>query len=161
MCDYDNNYIQNIDLVYTYTENYLQNRRSEFSSMRSRQGTFLGFAGLLLRFNLDLSDSQPSYLLTKIGALVTSFCSVFILGWALRAFVVGYFVFPSFLIQDDLNSQNVEIKLSILSKHTKACEDLSLALLEQKKLLNQAIIFMVFSVFFFTVNGVLVSFFGK
>jgi hypothetical protein len=79
MYRYNKNYIENIDLAYTYTENYLKDRRSEISNIKLRQGTFLGFAGLLLRFSLDLSDSQPSYLLTKIGALVTSFCSILIL----------------------------------------------------------------------------------
>lgn len=162
MCDYNKNDIQNIDFAYTYTENYLKERRSDISNLKLRQATFLGFAGLLLRLNFDLSDSQPSYLLTKIGALVTSFCSIFILGWALRASFSGVIIVPSTLIEEEyLQSQNAELKLAIIRKHTIACDELYSTGIELKKLLNQAITFLVFSAFFFTFNGVLVSFLGK
>jgi hypothetical protein len=162
MYEYNKNDIQNIDLAYIYTENYLKDRRSDISNLRLRQGTFLGFAGLLLRFNMELSNSQPSYLLTKIVALVTSFCSIFILGWALRAYLSGVVVDPGTLIEDEyLQSQNPEIKLAIVRKHIKACDDLYLLSLEQKKWLNYAINFLVSSAFFFTANCILVSFFGK
>jgi hypothetical protein len=61
----------------------------------------------------------------------------------------GVIVIPSALIEDEyLQSQKVEIKLGILRKHTKGCEELASSGLEQKKLLNQAITFLVFSAFF-------------
>ncbi|SRR6476469_5738812 len=162
MCDYSQNDIQNIDLAYTYTENYLKDRRNEISNLKVRLGTFLGFAGLLLRFNIDLPSSQPSYLLTKIGALVTSFFSIAILAWALRAYMGGEILDPSVLIKDVyFQAQNADIKLEIINKHTKACYDIYSSIDKQIKLLNLAINFLLFSAFFFTVNGVLVSFLGK
>jgi len=159
---YDDNYKENIELAYTYTENHLKERKNDINNIKLRQGTFLGFAGLLLRFSLELPDNQPSYLLTKIGALVTSFCSIFILGLALRAYFRGIVYDPINLIKEDiLESQNIEVKLVIIRKNTIACDDLYLLGVELKKSLQQGIIILVCSAFFFTLNGVLVSFFGK
>ena len=109
-----------------------------------------------------MSDSQPSYLFTKIGALVTSFCSILILRWALRAYLSGVVTNPSVLIEYEyLQSPNAEIKLAIIRKYTLACDDLYLSGIEQLKLLNQAITFLVLSALFVTCNDVLVSFFVK
>jgi hypothetical protein len=164
MDDYELNNIQNfdlaknVDLAYTYTENYFNDRIKEISNIRLRQSAFLGFAGLLLRFSLDLPNSQPSYLLTKILALSTSFVSILILGWALKSSSSGDVLSPSVLIQYKyLHFPNVDNKLEIVTKHTKTCHELHLSAIKQKNLLNQAINWLLFSAFFFTANGIFVS----
>jgi hypothetical protein len=159
---YTENHIQNIDLAYTYTENYLKHRVSEANNISLRLGTFLGFAGLLLRFNMDLPNSQPSYLLTKIGALVTSFCAIAIIAGALRAFIVGEIIAPISFIEFDLSQAiSADIKFVIFKSHAQTCEELYLLSQKQIKLLNKAIICLAFSALFFTINGILVSFLGK
>jgi hypothetical protein len=158
MDGYDPENIKNVDLAYTYTENYINDRIKEVSNIRLRQSAFLGFAGLLLRFSLDLPDSQPSYLLTKILALSTSFGSILTLGWALRSVSSGKVLFPSVLIGDKyLQPPNVETKLEIVVEHIKLCEELYSSGIKQQKLLNQAITWLLFSASFFTANGILVS----
>lgn len=161
--DYDSNNIQNIDLAYTYTENFLKERRNESSNLKSWQATFLGFAGLLLRFSIDLPTTQPIYLLTKILALVTSCFSIAILACALTASLGGEVVYPSSLIDDNelFLLKNANLKFYICRKHTKLSEVIFKSVKKQKNLLNCAIYFLVASVVSFTINGVLVSFLGK
>jgi hypothetical protein len=161
--EYDSNDIENIDLAYTYTENFLKERRNESSNLKSRQATFLGFAGLLLRFSIDLPTSQPAYLLTKILALVTSCFSIAILACALTASLGGKVVYPSSLIDDNelFLLKNANVKFYICRKHTKLSEDIFSSVKEQKNLLNWAIGFLVASAICFTINGVLVSCLGK
>jgi hypothetical protein len=60
----DNNDRENINLAYFYREDFLKDRKIEIKQLDWRLGTFLGFAGLQLRFGIDLLNSQPSYLLT-------------------------------------------------------------------------------------------------
>ena len=72
----DNKDRENINLAYSYREDFLKDRKIEIKQLDWRLGTFLGFAGLRLRFGIDVLNSQPSYLLTKIGALLTSFGSI-------------------------------------------------------------------------------------
>ncbi len=169
MKDYDDNAIKNIELAYDYTENFLKTRRTEVANLKLRLGTFLGFAALLLRFDLDLPNSQPFYSLTsltKIGALVTCLGSIAILVWALKPRPIGASnVDPNSLtklIQDeDFQSKNAELKFEIAKKYAETCEELSLLSYQQKDLLNQAIICLVFNAFFVAFNEVLVSFFEK
>lgn len=156
-----NRNIESIDLVYAYTEDFLKERKDAINKLKLRSGTFLGFAGLLLRFNIDLPDTQPSYLLTKIGALVTSFCSIAILAWALRSNPKALLVNPNSLKENCLQLQTAEIKMMIINIHAKACEELTLVAYKQKEFLNRAITCLVFSALFFAVNGILVSFCGR
>jgi hypothetical protein len=158
MDGYDPENIKNVDLAYTYTENYINDRIKEVTNIRLRQSAFLGFAGLLLRFSLDLPDSEPSYLLTKILALFTSLGSIWTLGIGLKSVSSGKVLFPSVLIEDKyLQLPNVENKLEIVDKHIKLCEELYSSGIKQQKLLNQAITWLLLSASSFTANAILVS----
>jgi hypothetical protein len=166
--DYDENAVKNIELAYAYTENNFKDRKSEIANLKLRLGTFLGFAALLLRFDLDLPNSQPFYSftsLTKIGALVTCFSSIAILVWALRPQISGEVADPIILtklIQDeDFKTKNAELKFEIAKKYAQACEELYLLSYKQKELLNKAIICLGSNAFLVAVNEVLVSFFEK
>jgi hypothetical protein len=158
----NDNDIKNIDLAYSYTEDFLKDRKSEIKQLDWRLGTFLGFAGLLLKFGIDLPNSQPSYLLTKIGALVTSFCSIAIVTWTLRSNPKGKIVKPSYLMKDEcFHKQTVEIKAMIINTHTEASKELNLLANQKQIFFNRAIAWLAFSALFFVVNGILVSSFGK
>lgn len=165
---YNDNDIKNIELAYAYTENNLKDRKSEIANLKLRLGTFLGFAAVLLRFNLDLSNSQPFYSLTsltKIGALVTCFSSIAILVWALRPQIKGEVADPSSLTKlienENFKVENAELKFEIAKKYAKACEELYLLSYEQKNLLNQAIICLVLNALFVALNDILISFLKK
>jgi hypothetical protein len=154
--------IENIEFAYSYTEDFLKDRKSEIKQLDWRLGTFLGFAGLLLKFGIDLPNSQPSYLLTKIGTLFTSFCSIVIVTWALRSNPKGKIVKPSYLMEDEcFQKQTAEIKAMIINTHTEASKELDLLANEKQFFLNLAITFLAVSAFFFVSNGILVSSLGK
>jgi hypothetical protein len=76
---------ENIDLAYTYTQDNLKYMDTQIDNLRTRVSTFLALAGVLLRFIIELSDTQPSYKLTKILAYLTCFISICLLGLALRS----------------------------------------------------------------------------
>jgi len=148
----------NIDLAYDYTENFLKDRKSEIKHLDWRLGTFLGFAGLLLRFGADLPDNQPSYLLTKILLLTTSLASVIIASWGLRSKSQGVLVDPSYLMEDEcFQKENLEVKAMIINTHTTTSHALDLLAQKKQLHLNRAITCLTFSVVFLAINGILVT----
>ncbi|MEG4011157.1 MULTISPECIES: hypothetical protein [unclassified Microcoleus] len=157
--------VEIIDLAYTYTKDNLNHIKSQIDNLRSRVATFLGFGGVLLRFILELSDSQPSYKITKILAFFTCFSAITLLGLASisnsKVDITSY---------TDATENNTDIFLYELPEQSKSKfiqlnKELSVDYFTTankiKKLLNPAIICLVLSAFLFTVNGLLVSFFGK
>jgi len=153
---------ENINLAYSYTEDFLKDRKSEIKQLDWRLGTFLGFAGVLLKFGIDLSDSQQIYLLTKIGVLVNSFYAIVIVTWALRSNPTGELVEPSYLMEKEcFQKQTVQIKAMIINTHTQASKELDLLAKEKQSSLNNAIACLAVSAFFFAVNGILASSFEK
>jgi hypothetical protein len=158
----NNNSTENIDLAYSYTEDFLKDRKNEIKHLDWRLGTFLGFAGLLLRLGTDLHDTKPSYLLTKLGVLVTSTFSVVIATWGLRSNSKGRFVKPSYLMEDEcFTKETPEIKAMIINTHKKTSDELDLLARQKQLYLNRAIIWLAASALFSAINGILVAFFGK
>jgi hypothetical protein len=158
----NNNSIDNIDLAYSYTEDFLKDRKNEIKHLDWRLGTFLGFAGLLLRFGTDLCDTQPSYLLTKLGVLVTSTCSVIIATWALRANSKGKFVKPSYLMEKEcFTRETPRIKAMIINTHTYTSDELDILARQKQAYLSGAITSLGASALFLAANGILVAIFGK
>jgi hypothetical protein len=165
---FDDNAKKNIELAYAYTENNFKDRRNEIANIKLRLGTLLGFAALLLRFDLDLPNSPPFYSptsLTKIGALVTCFGSIALLVWALRPQSSGELVDPSSLTNliknEDFKYENAELKFEITQKYAKACEELYLLSYKQKNSLTLAIIGLGLNALIVAIKEVLVIFFEK
>lgn len=162
MFNYNTNDTENIDLAYSYTQDFLKELKNDIKHLEVRLGTFLGFAGLLLRFNIDLSSNQPIYLFTKIAALFTSFCAIVIVSWALRSNPKRGIVDPSYLMEDEIFQQRTsQNKAMIINTHKIICQELEVVAYKKRNFLNQAIICLAFSTFFFAINGMLVSFLGN
>jgi hypothetical protein len=158
----NNNSTDNIDLAYSYTEDFLKDRKNEIKHLDWRLGTFLGFAGLLLRFGIDLPNSQPSYLLTKLGVLVASTSSVVIAAWGLRSNSKGKFVKPSYLMESEcFTKETPRIKAMIINTHKETSDELDKLARQKQVYLRRAIACLAASTVFFAINGVLVAFFGK
>ncbi|MEG4121452.1 hypothetical protein QUA43_28775 [Microcoleus sp. N9_B4] len=158
----DNFDIENIDLANTYTENNLKDIKSDISNLRSRAATFLGFAGVLLRFIIELSNSQPSYLYTKIGAFLACFYSIFVLALSLISNPRrGEITYEDFINKYLLPHPILDVKRMILKYNIEFWEYLYSQAHKIKDLLNQAIIGLVLSAFFFGLNNILVSFIEK
>jgi hypothetical protein len=156
---------ERVDLAYTNLKDNLKSISTGVHNLRSRAATFLGFAGLLLRFIIELSDSQPSYKLTKLLAFLTCFCSITLLGWALRSnYQAGLIEYISAIENNTdifLGNTPVKAKMIFIESLIKSCEFSFTRAVEIKNLLNISIICLVFSAFFFTINGILVTFLGK
>lgn len=154
-----------VDLAYTYLEDNLKRLSASIHNLRSRAATFLGFAGLLLRFILELSDSQPSYKLTKLLAFVTCFCSITLLAWVLRSNpkmdIIRYMDTIKNNTDIFLKNTSVEGKRIFIESLIQSCELHITWAYEIKNLLNISIVCLVSSAFFFAINGILVTFLGK
>ena len=158
----NNNSIDNIDLAYSYTENFLKDRKNEIKHLDWRLGTFLGFAGLLLRFGIDLPNTQPSYLLSKVGVLVASTFSVVIAAWGLKANSKGRLVKPTYLMEREcFEKESPEIKAMIVKTHAETSDKLDLLARQKQACLSQTIIWLAASALLFAINGILVAFFGE
>jgi hypothetical protein len=158
----DNPNVENIDLVYLFINDFLKRLNDQVNNLRSRAATFLAFAGVLLKFSTELSDSEPSYLITKIGALLTSFCSIGFLGFALKSTPrIVDMKLRDTIESDFLQIPIVEVKKIIIYEDLSFCEYLFKLATEIKNLLNVAIFSLVFSAFFFVANVILVSFIEK
>jgi len=156
----DNSNLTSIDFTYEYTKDSIKHLHSEIYNLRSRLSTFLAFGGVLLRFTTDLSDSQPSYLLTKILAVLTSFCSIALLGWALRSNPEGSDIYRD-SVEFCLQNTTVEVKNSLIENSKEVVESLTSVANKTKNLLNLSIYCLVFSALFLTINVILVSFLKK
>lgn len=155
----DNPNVENLDLAVAYTEGYLKDMRLQVDNLRSRSATFLGFGGLLLRFSAELTHTELIFLVTKVGAIVTSFCSVCLLGLALSSAPrEGVINFKDYMYEHFLPSPIEEVKMMIINNNLAGHEYLTTVSNYLKNLLNPAIISLVFSALFFTFNLVLVIF---
>jgi hypothetical protein len=160
--------LERVDLAYTYLKDKSKSNSTAIHNLRSRAATFLGFAGLLLRFIIELSDSQPSYKLTKLLAFLTCFCSIALLGWALSSKYPTATINPVTYVDGLKNATNiflentpVEAKMFFIGNFISSSE-FSFTMIDKiKSLLNTSIVCLVFSAFFFTLNGILVTFLGK
>jgi hypothetical protein len=122
----------------------------------------LGFAGLLLRFIIELSNSLPIYLYTKLAAFLTSFYSIVLLALLLMSNPrLAEITHKGFICKYFLSDPILDIKRMILKYNIDFFDYLNSEAHKIKNLLNQAIICLVLSAFFFTFNSVLVSFLGK
>lgn len=158
----NNNNINNIDLAYSYTEDFLKDRKNEIKQLDWRLGTFLGFAGLLLKFGIDLPNSQPSYLLTKLGVLVASTFSVVIATLGIKSNSKGKFVKPSYLMEEEcFKKETPKVKAMIINTHKKASEELDILARQKQAYLRRSVTWLAASALFLAVNGILVTFFGK
>jgi hypothetical protein len=157
--------IERIDLAYTYTKENLKHIYSQIDSLRSRVQTFLGFGGVLLRFIMELSDSQPSYKLTKILAYLTCFSAIALLGLALKSNsnveITSYRSATENNTDIFLDDPPVQSKSKFIEHNKEISENYFTAAYKIKNLLNPAIICLIFSTFFFTLNGILVTLLGK
>lgn len=156
----DNKNTNNIELAYSYTEDFIKDRKNEIKHLDWRLGTFLGFAGLLLRFGIDLPNTEPSYLLTQLGVLVTSSFSVITASWALRLKSDGRFVTPSYLMENKcFAEETLSIKAMIINTHKEASNKLDKLAIQKQTYLNKVILCLAASASFFTLNGILVAVF--
>ncbi|MEZ2303970.1 MAG: hypothetical protein ACBR13_19570 [Microcoleus sp.] len=155
----------NIDLAYTYTGDFLKNIDAQINNLISRVSAFLALGGVLLRFIIELSDTQPSYKLTKILAYITCFISIFLLGLALRSNPGMELEQYKSIINDNteifLKSSPEQAKIYFIERDIKVSEKLLEKAYNIKKLLNKSIFFIVLSAFFFTFNGLLVTFLDR
>jgi hypothetical protein len=156
---------EQIDLAYTYTKDNLKHIYSEINSLRLRVQAFLAFGGVLLRFIIELSDSQPSYKLTKILDYLTCFSAIFLLGLALKSNsevdITSYIIGTENNTDIFLYEPPVQSKIKFIEHNKEVSGEYFKAAFEMKNLLNGAIICLIFTTFFFTLNGILVILCGK
>lgn len=142
----------NIQLNYEYTESVLKNCNDSINSLNTKLSTFLGFAGLLLRFgfNLPLPVKCPQLdilgwecticLLLKLSVLVLSAASICISAIGLTAQRNGTIVRPRKLMDDYWYKQPDErCRAFIINTWVVVTEELETLAIEKGDRLNLAI----------------------
>lgn len=92
----------NAGLAFEYAMDYLRMAKAAAGSLNVRLGTVIGFAGLALRFALDLPvDGCLSCLLLKAGVCGLAIIAMGFGLWGIYPFPVGKIVRPEVLLEDD------------------------------------------------------------
>jgi hypothetical protein len=167
----DNSNLKKIDLAYDYIKDEADSLNKDIQNLRTRAATFLAFSGVLLRFIIQLSDSQPSYKLTKVLAFFTCFLSILLLGWALKSTDGDLSVNPATsekYMEGYAKTINIFLKhppemskRMLIDYYARGCQGYFLYADEIRRSLNISIILLILTAFLFMVNGILVTFLGK
>lgn len=148
------NAIANIDLAYNYTEKFLESRKNNAKHLDWRLGTFLGFAGILLRFSSDLATNSPIWLLsTKALVITISLGSIICAARGLTSISkMGRIRSESLMTDEFLADTNTKVKEVVIKIDIKAINELSLLVLRKQFCLNWSIFCLVISAILFGVN---------
>lgn len=99
----------NIKLIYEYTQSVLEAVNDSITRLNNKFSTVIGFSGILLRFSIDLPDSNLllnqwsciSCSISKILVCVLSIISICYSAWGLTSERGGDIVPPSLLLYDE------------------------------------------------------------
>jgi hypothetical protein len=154
--------ITNLDLVFDYTKILLDAKNKTIDNINTRLGTFLGFAGILLKFGLDLPSNCTSCLVFKILTLVLSCLSVLMNVNGLLASKTGITVDPAKLMSDEyFYKPTPENKAKITNTWIILVQKLELSASEKSQKLNIGIKLIAAAVVTFTINVSIASFFKE
>jgi hypothetical protein len=152
--DKKTNETENIDLAYSYTKDFFDDRRTEIESINRKLTTFLAFGGFLLRFGIDLPHSRPEYILSKVMVLLFSFLSISNLLWGLSYTYKAKVVKPSYLIEDEcFEKLNTEVKAMIINTHKESTENIELLTKKKLEIIKNTKVFLLTGTFFFFLNA--------
>lgn len=164
----DNNL--NTDLIYDYTEHILDKRIKGIDNTVTRLSTFLGFAGVLLKFTIDLpgkSIESSLYdlpcltcLIFKIVTCILATSAIISCGRGLLIKEQGRAVEPKDL-KEKYSRKTIDYgKFYIINTRIeKTIPDLESVIQEKSKKLNQAIILLCFAAITFATNIIIMSIF--
>lgn len=148
----------NTKLAYEYTESFIAQCDKNMDDLNSRLTTFLGFAGVLLRFGLSLSSEYPSSILLKTLVLSLSAAAVCVSGYALTAGEVGCVVKPEVLMSNEkFQQENVRVKAFITNTWIDTVGDLEKALGRKKEQLNYTIVLLAIAACAFAISSIIVT----
>ena len=155
----NSNELENIELAYEYTKDFLKDQKTDARHLDWRLGAFLAFGGLLFRFGNDLPSDQSIYLLvTKIGVLLLGFMSIAFAAWGLKSTFSSKLrlVKPSTLMENKyFKEETPSVKCVIINTHKTTVEELALIIQKKSFCLNKSIICLIISVLIFAANGML------
>lgn len=152
--DKKTNEIENIDLAYSYTKDFFDDRRKDLDRINTKLTTFLVFGGVLLRFGVDLPHDRPEYILSKVMVLLFSFLSISNLLWGLSYSYSARVVDPSYLMEKDcFQKLNAEVKAMIVNTHKESTENIESLIRRKLKIIEKTKAFLLTSTFFFFLNA--------
>jgi hypothetical protein len=150
------NETKNIDLAYSYTKDFFDDRRTEIENINRKLTTFLLFGGFLLGFGINLPHSRPGYILilSKVMVLLFSFLSISNLLWGLSYTYKVKVVIPSYLMEDEcFEKSNTEIKAMIINTHKENTEKVELLTKKKLEIIKKTKAFLLTGTLFFVLNA--------
>ena len=138
-----------LDLIYVYTEGNLKDTIASLNGLNNRLTTAIGFAGVLLRFALDVHQAQIRW---GIVAAVTGCLIISVAGLLAKA--SGHLVNPEILIRD-LWYKPKDCKKQILSNWLETLNQLDAKRLWKARCLNIAGGCLIVSIFLLAVAVVI------
>lgn len=160
----------NVDLIYSYTESIVKAQEESLNRLDTRLGTFLAFAGVTLRFAVDLPGKSEltgiseciasSSLALKLAACGFSIASIVVSSLGLTARMTGRTVSPETLMSDKWYWEKEQrCKAFIVNTWIKMLEEYKKTGLKKAKTLNLAIRLICGAAIAFSLDTVLLSFY--
>ncbi|MGL6340465.1 MAG: hypothetical protein ACRC80_15160, partial [Waterburya sp.] len=114
----------NSKLIYDYTESYLKYFAQGIDSIKQKATTALGFAGVLLKFSVDLPSTDIWLICTKIGTFILLIASIVICLILLNPKKLGDAIEPSELFNDYFYAEEDVIRSFIIRQWIETCEQI-------------------------------------
>jgi hypothetical protein len=163
----EQNYKPNSRLFYTYTESAIKLLNDSINALNSKLSTVIGFAGVLLRFGVDLPGNIPigdtqclSCLILKVASITFAFLSILtaILGFLPQT--VGTMAYPEDLLVDEYFEDTEENNRIRIVKTWLIGYQLILDSIDTKSAgLKHASIFLLFAAAAYALDSVIASIF--
>lgn len=160
----------NIELIYSYTESLIKAQEESLNRLDTKLSAFLAFAGVSLRFAIDLPNKSAlagipalvasTSLLLKQLAIGLSVLSIIVSVWGLTARMRGSVVNPETLMSDRWYWEEAErCKAFIVNTWVKTEREYKAIGLRKGKNLNLAIKLICEAAIAFALNVSLLSFY--
>lgn len=150
----------NLDLAYGYAGSFIAQCDKNIDDLNTRLTTFLGFAGVLLRFSLSLPTGYPAGVLLRVLVLSLSALAICQSGYALAAHGIGSTIKPSVLMSDEwFSKENIRVKASMTKSWLDTIEELEGVLKKKTTQLNRTIGLLSAAACAFAISEIIVTVF--
>ncbi len=119
--------LNNAGLAFEYAMDYLKMAKGAAASLNTRLGTVIGFAGISLRFALDLGvDGCLSCLLLKVGVCLLAIVAMGFGLWGIMPVATGLLVKPEVLLRDEWYGESDErVRVSLVETFAEAAKEIA------------------------------------
>lgn len=164
----------NIQLIYEYAQQVLKDLDSSQNTLNTKLGTVIGFDAIMIRFSSDLPDNSlvlnlpdtdiclkcKMCLILKILTLCSLIISLICGLWGFKPKKGGTNILPQKLIEKCLTITEERYRRSLIEVWNKSIIELAELRDATAKMLNRAVLFLVFAAIISALDVILASIIG-